>query len=108
MPADDHVNLGVLQHVSHVKGPGHIGRRNHKRKDASAGLGRSAKDTLIDPPARPMRLEPLWFIDLVNLHGGETLNIAKVLSVFIRIHLWPYLRSNSYRTTPPAVATLSE
>src|SRR5712691_9661202 len=34
------------------------------------------KDAPIDPPPRPMRLEPLGLVDLIDLHG-ETINIAK-------------------------------
>src|SRR6267143_1244421 len=34
------------------------------------------EDAPIDPPPRPMRLEPLGLVDLIDLHG-ETINIAK-------------------------------
>ena len=70
MPADDDVDLGVLQHVAHVEGAGHVGGRDYEREDTAARLGGGAKDSLVDPPVRPVRLKPLWFVDLVELHGG--------------------------------------
>ena len=45
MPAHDGVDLGVLQHVAHVEGAGHIGGRDDEREDAAAGLGRGVEDS---------------------------------------------------------------
>ena len=35
----------------------------------AGALGGGVEDAGVDPPLRPMRLEPLWLIDFLNLHG---------------------------------------
>ena len=70
VPADGDIDFGVLQHVTDVEGAGHVGRRNNEGKRARGGRSGSAKDAGIDPPLRPMRLEPLGLVHLFNLHGN--------------------------------------
>src|SRR5438874_2993704 len=71
MPADDGVDLGMLQHVAHVERSGDVRRRDDEREDASTGFGGRVEDAPIDPPPRPVRLKPLWLIDLFDLHAGN-------------------------------------
>ena len=54
---------------------GHVGRRDHQRKHRRGPLAGSAEDAGIDPPLRPMRLEPLRLVHFLDLHG-ENSNIA--------------------------------
>ena len=69
VPAHGDVDFGVLQHVADVQHPGHVGRRNHQRKYLAGRLGVGAENARIDPPLRPMRLEPLRLVYFVDLHG---------------------------------------
>ena len=69
MPADGDIDLGVLQHVANVERARDVGRRNYERKYPAGSLGRGAEDPGVDPPLRPMRLEPLWLVNFLNLHG---------------------------------------
>ncbi len=68
MPADDCIDLGVLEHVAHVERAGDVGGRDHERKYAAAGLGIGMENAAVDPPLGPMRLEPLRLVDLIDLH----------------------------------------
>ena len=72
MPADGDVDLGVLEHVADVQRAGDVGRRNDEGKDARRGFSRGgAEDAGVDPPLRPMRLEPLGLVHFLNLHGKD-------------------------------------
>ena len=43
MPADGHVDLGVLQHVAHVERAGDVGRRDDEREVRLPGSAASAR-----------------------------------------------------------------
>ena len=67
LPADDDVDLGVLQHVAHVEVAGHVGRRQRDRKSFLRGTrGRrfDMKQLLADPVLGPARLNRARFIGL--------------------------------------------
>ena len=66
LPADDNVNLGMLQHVPHVERTGYIRRRNHQRKHRSVGIGMGLEQALLDPLPRPARLDLRGIVRLCN------------------------------------------
>ena len=72
MPANGDIDLGMLQHVAEVERAGNVRRRNYEREYAAGAPGGRAEDPGVDPPLRPMRLEPLRLVDFLNLHGEIT------------------------------------
>ena len=67
LPADDDVDLGVLQHVAHVQVAGDIGRRQgHREGGLVAGsAGRfHVKQLFVDPVFGPARFDGARFIGL--------------------------------------------
>src|SRR6266850_1215904 len=68
-PAHGGVDHSVIQHVAHVQRAGDVGRRDHEREIRTGRFGFGVKDTGLNPPFGPMRLEALGFVDLVELHG---------------------------------------
>ena len=69
VPAHGDVDFGVLQHVADVQHPGHVRRRNHQREHLARRFGVGEENARVDPPLRPMRLEPLRLVHFVDLHG---------------------------------------
>ena len=65
IPTDNHVHQRVVQHVSDVQCPGHIGRRNGNGKRFT-GFGRvSYKKGRFFPPFGPMRFKPLGLVNFL-------------------------------------------
>ena len=62
VPAREHVDLRVLEHVADVDVPGHVRRRNDDRKPIARSLRIGAKKLLSYPGFGPMRLNELRLV----------------------------------------------
>jgi hypothetical protein len=77
--AAGHVDFGLFQRVSHVQDARDVGRRDDEREDFAAGAGVGFEDAGVNPPLSPVRVEPLGFIDFLDLHGNFHFSVlAKV------------------------------
>src|SRR5215471_19752026 len=74
MPADGDINFAVFEHVTDVERAGHIGRRDDEREYSGAAPVVGMENSGVDPPLRPMRLEPLRLVHLLDLHGKYQYN----------------------------------
>ena len=56
------------------------GGMTSEKTRAAAPVCGGAEDAGIDPPLRPMRLEPLGLVHFFNLHGGKLYDSSPVFS----------------------------
>jgi hypothetical protein len=70
----------MLEHVSHVKRAGDVGRRDYQREAVRiSGGGFHPKELFVHPPFGPVRLKPLGLIDLLDFllyFHGKDLNFS--------------------------------
>ena len=71
MPADGHVDYGVVEHVADVERAGYVGRRDNERKYRPVRVSISPVKILVDPPLGPMRLKSLGLIDFLEVASGN-------------------------------------
>ena len=73
VPADEHVNLRVLQHVADVDRAGNVWRRKRDRKHGAVGGIFSAEEFLVEPGLGPALFDLLRLVGLGNFPGHEFL-----------------------------------
>ena len=69
MPADQHVNLRVFEHVADVNRAGDIGRRKRYRKRSAVAGVFGAEKFFVEPGLGPALFDFLRFISLGNFAG---------------------------------------
>ena len=72
LPADQDVNLGVLQHVAHVERAGHVGRRDHQRKHGPRAGRVGHEQPALDPPLAPPLLNGARVVSFGQLLPHKT------------------------------------
>ena len=82
VPAREHVDLRVLQHVPDVDLSGHVRRRNDDGKCLARPLRIGAKEFLLHPGLGPARLDQLRVVGLGELLPRFSL-LARVLIVWL-------------------------
>ena len=72
VPADQDIDLAVIQHVANVQRAGDIGRRNDDGKNGAGGARVGTVKLLIDPGSGPVRLDQLGIVGL-----GKIISLGK-------------------------------
>ena len=71
VPADEHVDLRVLEHVADVDRAGDVGRRQGDRKHGAVSGIFGAKEFLVEPGLGPALFDFLRLVGLGNFPGHE-------------------------------------
>ena len=75
MPADEHVDLRVLEHVADVDRAGNVGRRQRDRKHGPVAGVFGAKEFFVKPGFGPALFDLLRLVGLGNFPGHEFLMV---------------------------------